>query len=91
MADENVNGGAGAGAGAAGVTGAQGGAGGNGAGANGGANVAKAEPKYTSASVIASTGGLIRTYDVETHGPKFAELAKEFSEHTLGSTITFNK
>lgn len=37
----------------------------------------------TKAHVHASTGGHIRTYDDETHGPEFHELAKEYVEtHT---------
>jgi hypothetical protein len=51
------------------------------------AEKAAAKADATSASVLSSTGGLIRTYSQEVHGDEFADLAKEFSEHTPGSTI----
>lgn len=40
-----------------------------------------------SAVVYSKNGGHIRTYDSETHGENFAELAKEFSDHTDGSRV----
>jgi len=40
-----------------------------------------------SASVISGTGQHVRTYSREVHGDEFADLAKEFSDHTPGSTV----
>lgn len=56
---------------------------------------AKAEEKAaaknaTSASVLNMHGAHIRTYSEEQHGENFADLAKEFSDHTPGSSVTLN-
>lgn len=47
----------------------------------------KAASKATKAEVFSKDGGLIRTYDVETHGKDFAKNAQELSDHTVGSTV----
>lgn len=44
-------------------------------------------PDATSASVMSATGGHVRTYTKEVHGDAFADLAKEFSDHTPGSSV----
>lgn len=43
----------------------------------------------TSAAVYSKTGGHIRTYDLDTHGENFHELAKEFvaQDKNEGATI----
>lgn len=53
------------------------------------AKAAKGEEKAaaTKAVVLSSTGGHIRTYDVDTHGEDFAELAQEFVGHMPGATV----
>jgi hypothetical protein len=51
------------------------------------AEKAAAKADATSASVLSKDGQLIRTYTQEVHGDDFADLAKEFSSHTEGSTI----
>lgn len=49
-----------------------------------------ASSESTSASVFSATGAHIRTYNLADHGDTFADLAKEFSDHTPGSTVTLN-
>lgn len=49
--------------------------------------MAKTKDEKTSASVYNMHGQLIRTYDLETHGDTFAELAQEFAAHTPGSEV----
>jgi hypothetical protein len=51
---------------------------------------AKPEATATKAVVMAEAGGHIRTYDVDTHGEDFHDLAKEFVAHTPGATIVLS-
>lgn len=53
------------------------------------ATPSKKAPKkdVTRAEVYSATGGLVRVYDLETHGPEFEELAKEFISHEEGTSI----
>jgi hypothetical protein len=51
------------------------------------AEKAAAKADVTSAAVHSATGGHIRSYTLADHGENFAELAKEFSDHTPGSTV----
>ncbi len=52
------------------------------------AEKAAAKADATSAVVNSKDGQHIRTYSLEQHGEDFADLAKEFSAHTVGSTVS---
>lgn len=51
------------------------------------AEKAAAKADATSASVLTKSGDTIRTYSLEVHGEGFADLAKEFSDHTPDSSV----
>ncbi len=51
---------------------------------------AKGKKDATSAAVLNMHGAHIRTYSLADHGERFAELAKEFSGHTSGSSVVLS-
>lgn len=45
------------------------------------------EPKKTSATVYSATGGVIRVYDLKTHGENFEKLAEQMASQHPNSRI----